>query len=148
MKIILLEDVKKIGRRFEIKNVSDGYARNFLFPRGLAKLADEKSVKKIEEEKKIAVVKNEEKIILALKEKEKISGLSLKIIKKAGDKGELFGSVNEEEVFLLIKNNIGFSPLKIELAGHIKSTGEYPVKIFLTPEIFTEIKIIVEKEQN
>ncbi|MDD4762099.1 MAG: 50S ribosomal protein L9 [Candidatus Pacebacteria bacterium] len=147
MKIILLEDVKKIGRRFEIKNVSDGYARNFLIPRGLAKIADSKSVEKIEQEKKAVFAKTEEKNFLALKEKEKISGKIFKISKKAGDKGELFGSVSEKDIQSIFEKEFGFSPFKIELKNNLKTIGEYPLKIFLTPEIFADLKIIISKEK-
>ncbi|MFA5173009.1 MAG: 50S ribosomal protein L9 [Candidatus Paceibacterota bacterium] len=147
MKIILLEDVKKIGRRFEVKNVSDGYARNFLIPRGLAKIADSKSVEKIELEKKSALVKNEEKNYLALKEKEKISGRVFEISRKAGEKGELFGSVSEKDISQIFEKEFGFLPFKIEFESHLKTLGEYPLRIFLTPEIFADLKIIILKEE-
>ena len=147
MKIILLQDVKKVGRRLEVKNVADGYATNFLIPRGLAKLAEPKTVAELEAKKAMLEEKREKEKNLASKKAEKLSGRVFEINRKAGEKGELFASVSEKNIKEVINKKTGFIPFKIEMESHFKSLGEYPAKVFFTPEIYASIKIIILPEK-
>jgi len=146
MKVILLTDVKNIGRRTEIKNVSDGYARNFLIPRNLAKPADQSSVNVILKEREISQKKEKEEENIFKEKAQKINGQSFEIKLKAGDKGELFGSVGEEEIKKIITEKTGINIKKVFLEKPIKEIGEYQLKISLTYEIYSEIKLIVSAE--
>lgn len=147
MKVILTEDVKSIGSMGDVIDVQDGFARNFLFPKKLARPAIGSNLKIIEDIKK-------KKVIAALKEKKdadalkaKISGLSLTITVEAGDDDKLFGSVTnqdvansfEQEGLLVDKKNI-------QLEEHIKKLGVYQIPIKLHPEVTAEVKLWVVKK--
>jgi len=146
MKVILNQDVKKLGKRFEIKNVSDGYARNFLFPRNLAKLADPASINKITQAKEIATQKDlaEQE---ALKQKAtELNGRTFEIKSKAGDKGELFGSISEESIKDLVVKESGTALKSVALEKPLKEVGEYQLKVDLGHQIPAEIKLIISAE--
>jgi len=114
MKVILLRDIKKLGKKFEVKEVSPGYARNLLIPNGYAILADKQSLKRLESQKNIEMKKTEER----QKENEKmikeLEGKEIKIDTKIGDKGQLFETINEQKIadklkemgFVVEKSNI------------------------------------------
>lgn len=98
MKVIFLKDVKNVGKKFDVKNVSDGYARNFLFSQGLAKIATEEAIKSLEAQK-AAALKEEEKNksgLIALAKNLESREFEFKV--KTGEKGEVFGSVNKEDI--------------------------------------------------
>ena len=126
MKILLLQDVQGLGKKYEIKNVSDGYARNFLFPKKLAIAADNEALrfKKQLEEKESRLVREYQTAASNL-EKE-----VLEFQVKTGSKGEVFESLNKETVkrFLKTKNRV-FSEAEINLPRPIKSLGEHEVEI-------------------
>ena len=144
MKVILLKDIKKLGRKFEVKEVSPGYARNFLFPNGSAVVADKDSLKRIEEQKNLELKIAEEK----LKENEKmlkeLEGKEIKIETKVGDEGQLFESINEQKISDKLKE-LGFVVDKssIEIDEPIKHQGEYLVKLKLENKLEGKIKIII-----
>ncbi len=139
MKVILLEDIKDLGKKFDVKNIKDGYARNFLLPRNLAKIATNKAIKELEA-KKAAWQKQEEG------EKSKIEALAKNLAEqkfefslKTGDKGEVFGSVNKDD----IKNKLSLPEVEVELERPIKKLGLHQVKISLGKGVEAEIKINV-----
>lgn len=143
MKIILLKDIKGVGKKFDIKEVSSGYARNFLLPNKLANVADNESLKRLEEKKK-----TEEKQIEANKiENERIikeiNSKEIKIETKVGDEGQLFESINEQKISDKLKE-LGYNIEKsqIKIGSPIKHTGEFLVKITLG-DLEGEIKIII-----
>jgi large subunit ribosomal protein L9 len=144
MKVILLRDIKKLGNKFEVKEVSPGYARNLLIPNGYAILADKQSLKRLESQKNIEMKKTEER----QKENEKmikeLEGKEIKIDTKIGDKGQLFETINEQKIADKLKE-MGFVVEKsnIEINEPIKCQGEYLVKLKLDNNLEGKIKIII-----
>ena len=144
MKVILLRDIKKLGKKFEVKEVSPGYARNLLIPNGYAILADKQSLKRLESQKNIEMKKAEER----QKENEKmikeLEGKEIKIDTKIGDKGQLFETINEQKIADKLKE-MGFVVEKsnIEINEPIKCQGEYLVKLKLDNNLEGKIKIII-----
>ncbi len=144
MKVILLENVKNLGNKNDIVNVADGYARNFLFPKKLAKIATEKDVKSIEENK--AKEKKElKKMTKKFKEiSEKISGKKF-VIKSKGEGVRLFGSIGKSDIVKIIGDNgIEIREEQVVLDKPIKEVGEKKIVIKFNDEIETEIILLIE----
>ncbi len=147
MKVILLEDTKGLGKKFDIKEVKDGYVRNFLLPKKLVQIATKTTlaqlkIQKESEEKAIAKLLGElEKIVDALKKEVLIFQL------KVGDKGEVFGSVSVDKITESLKAK-GFKIKKeqIDLETPIKSLGEHVINIRLDREVKGTIKVKIEAE--
>jgi large subunit ribosomal protein L9 len=146
MKVILIEDVKKMGSMGDIVQVKDGYARNFLFPRNLAKLATSSNLKIIEEirKKKITLLTKEKRLAEELKER--LSSVSCTIPAEAGDDDRLFGSVTTQDIAQAFEEE-GFSidKKKILIEEVIKKLGVYHVSVRLHPEVMGEVKVWVVK---
>ena len=144
MKIILLQDVKNLGKKGDIKEVADGYAQNFLFPKKLAALATDNAIKNAqaqkEEEVKNEKAKNEELQKLADELKSK------KIIITAKEKdGKLFGSIAAKDIAEeLKKQGVDIPENSIKIKEAIKKIGNYKVRIELSKEIKTEISVEVK----
>lgn len=148
MKVILLKDVKDLGKEGELINVKDGYARNFLFPRNLAVEANPKNMRKWKERKKQEEARAQEEHGEAMKLKEKIESLKLEMEGKAGEGGRLFGSITSKDIAdaLKSKHKIEIDRRKIELKDNIKSLGDTSVSIRIYPEVLANLKIqVVEK---
>ena len=147
MKVILLEDVKKLGKKGDLVDVSDGYARNFLFPRNLAKEATEGSLKQLKQEKD-ALAKKKQKELEQAKELAKVlSNTTVTLKVKAGEQGKLFGSVTSKDISEALKKqyNIEVDRRKIELQEPIKSLGSYKVDVKLAPGVDAKLSVkIVE----
>jgi len=147
MKVILVEDVKSIGAMGDIIDVKDGFARNFLFPKKLARVAIGSNLKIIEDikKKKVIAVLKERKEADALKAK--ISGFSLTITVEAGDDDKLFGSVTSQDVANSFEQEgVLIDKKKIMLEEHIKKLGVYQIPIKLHPEVTAEVKVWVVKK--
>ena len=131
MKIILLKDVAKVGRRYEIKNVADGYALNALFPKGLAEPATPDIVKKIEAMKEKDLTEKKIQNELLVKNLEIINGLKLEFSEKANEKGHLFAGVTKEMITDEIKKKTKFNidSESIKIVKPIKETGDHKVTI-------------------
>ncbi|MFA5961663.1 MAG: 50S ribosomal protein L9 [Parcubacteria group bacterium] len=146
MQIILLQDVKNLGKKGELKNVSDGYARNFLFAKKLAETASKEAIERIDAQRKkekIAELENSEKtkkIAAELKDK------SFEI-KAKGKEGKLFGSISAKDIAKIISTS-GFDVAEksITMPAHIKEIGEYEIKVSLAGGVETKIKLVVSKE--
>ena len=145
MKVLLKEDVKGQGKKGEIINVSDGYARNFLFPRKLAVVADanaehEVKAKKDAEIHKLAAEKQDAKNL-----GEELSAITLKIVSTAAPDGKLYGSVTSSNIAEELKKqmNIDIDKRRINLEEHIKSFGTYVVEIKVAAEITANITVVV-----
>lgn len=143
MKVILLEDVLKVGKKGEVVEAKTGYARNFLIPNKLAVEATKGNLKKLEDEKANA----KEEAAYQLSQAEAI-GRELKdkivtIKSKAGDGGKLFGTLTNKEVAEAISSefNIELDKRKITLEDKIKTLGTYPVLLKLHPEVKVEIRV-------
>ncbi len=147
MKIVLKDDVKNLGKMGQIIDVADGYARNYLVPRGLAIEANTKNIKALEHEKRI-IEKKAKKIKNSEQElSNKISARTFTIKAKAGDEGKLFGSVTTMDIAeLLQKEGIEIDKKKISLDEPIKRLGSYSVNVKIHPEISTQFKVEVIQE--
>ncbi|WP_353893264.1 50S ribosomal protein L9 [Proteinivorax hydrogeniformans] len=147
MKVILLKDDKKLGKKGEVKEVSEGYARNFLIPRGLVKEANQSNLKDLKEKQKIKEKKAEKEFNKAQQTAKKIENLKVEIAVKAGEGGRLFGSVTTKDIGNeLSKKGIKIDKRKVELKDPIKSLGSYQVEIKLHPKVSSTLHLkIVEK---
>ncbi len=144
MKVILLKDVKGTGKKGDIKEVSDGHARNFLIPRGLAKEATSSSIKEHDAQEKSAKKRIEEDTKHAKELKSTLENHKFEFVVKAGDSGKLFGAITNKEISEKIKSDLGIDidKKKIAISGGIKSTGSHDVVVKLYREI--SAKIVVE----
>jgi len=151
MKIILTQDLENFGNKGAILNVKDGYARNFLFPKGFAVPYTESNYKNIALQKKSKLDLNKRKEEEALDLKEKLSNITITIKRKSGENGKLFGSVTSKEIEEELKK-LGFdiSKKEIFLEEHIKTTGIYdiPVKLYKGIEIPIKLWVVGEEEVN
>lgn len=149
MKVILLQDVKALGKKGELVNASDGYARNYLFPKKLAKEANAQAMneyKNAEDSRnyKIATQKAQ-----AEHNKSQIDGKTFVMTAKAGANGKLFGSITSKEVAASIKNDyhINVDKRKIVLSSDIKTYGEYSAEVKLYTGISATVKIVVKEAE-
>ncbi|MEQ8156155.1 MAG: 50S ribosomal protein L9 [Clostridiaceae bacterium] len=147
MKVILLEDVKKVGKKGDVVEMSDGYARNFLFPRKLAQEATQSNMhilntkKENERKKKLSEIEAAQKLAAELKDKE------INIKAKAGDQGRLFGAITSKDVSELIKAQykVEIDKKKIVM-DTIKLAGVYNIELKLYPEVTTKMKVVIVSE--
>ena len=144
MRIILLQDVEKLGKIGEVKNVSDGYGRNFLIPKGLAELAMGKNLKTHAQRLAAETRHREQKITSSQALAEKLSATRLRFNLKMGEKGQAFGSITAQDIAdELAKNGIPVEKSWIELEQGIKTTGEHKVRIKLPHQIASEVNVVV-----
>lgn len=145
MKVILLKDVKKLGKIGDVIEASDGYARNYLFPRGLAKEGTTGNIKERDKKKAAEEKKKQDEKEEAKKLANKISELSVKIVTKGGEGGRLFGSVTSKDIAdqLEQQHKITVDKKKIQLDGSIKEVGLFNINIKLYPEIAASLKVEV-----
>lgn len=145
MKVILTQDVKAQGKKGDLINVSDGYARNFLLLRGLAIEANTQALKELEskEQSKLHKLETEKKSAEALAAK--LEGLLVKINATAGSDGRLYGSVTVKDIAeaMLSQHKIEIDRRKIQLDEQIKAFGSYSLEIKLFPGVAGNINIIV-----
>ena len=147
MKVILNEDVPRIGKKGEIVNVKQGYYRNFLVPKNLAVIADKENLAKWEEQQEKLRKEEEINRNKAKENKEKIEATSVSIKVKAGEEGKLFGSITNKDIAkALAEKNIEVDKKKVEGTENISSLGDYEVNIKLYPEIQAKLKVKVEAE--
>lgn len=149
MKVILLKDIPKLGKPGEIRSVSDGYARNFLFPRGLAEAATRASLEAQSREVATRTVQDERERqrFEALAEKLKSTVLDFEL--KVGGRGQAFGSVSAQDIAeRLAKHGLTVERQWIELAQGIKAAGEHAVDIRLPHQIAARIIIRVKPEAS
>lgn len=142
MRVILLQDIKGFGRKFEVKEAKDGYARNFLLPRKLAMVATEAELKKLNREKKIAVEKRQQLISKLKEEARRIEDLTLEFKLKTGEKGEVFGSISERDIESALKER-GFGDVRTNLKQPLKSLGENKLEVNLGEGIKAGLKILI-----
>lgn len=148
MKVILKADIKGVGKKDEIINASDGYVRNFLFPKGLAVEANNENMSKLKaKQDSVKFQKNQEKEE-ALKIADKLSKISVKIKVKSGENGKIFGGVSSKEISqeLEKEHNIKIDKKKIELKETIKTLGARTVEVKLFEGVIGKLKIDVISE--
>ena len=145
MKVVLLADVKGQGKKGQVVNVSDGYARNFLFPKNLATPADNKIMNELKgkEEARLRQIELEKQA--ARDTAEKLKSISVKIKARAGSDGRIYGSVTSKEIAEQLKaqHSIEIDRRKINLQDPIKAFGTYLPEVKLYPEITGKITVVV-----
>ena len=148
MKVILLQDVKKMGKKGDVIEASDGYARNYLFPRKLAEEATANALhvvnakKENERKKKLAELEAAQKLAAELKGKE------VTINAKAGDNGRLFGAITNKDVAEAINSEFNLSiDKKKVVVNTIKVAGTYEVEVKLYPDVSTKMKVNIVPKQ-
>lgn len=148
MKVIFTADVKGQGKKGEVKNVSDGYAKNFLLPKGVAIEATASNLNDIKGKNDSIKFKKDTEEEQARALSEKLKTLSVKITAKCGENGKLFGSITSKELSDELKkqHNISIDKRKIVLHDGIKSIGEFNVDIKLYPQIQGVLKVIVSAQ--
>jgi large subunit ribosomal protein L9 len=133
MKVILLRDVPNVGRKYEVKNVSDGQAVNMLLPRGFAEIATPHALKRIEKEIAQAISDKKVQDSLLAKDLEKLNSLIIEVTEKANEKGHLFAGIRKEDMMEKIKvqTKLTISSDHILMEKPIKEVGEYviPLKV-------------------
>jgi len=144
MKVVLLQDVRKIGRIYEIKEVADGYAINFLIPQGLAKKADKETVEWALQQQKTREEQAETDLEKSGRMVRQIDGLEVEIPEKIGDKGQTFEKINAAKIAAKLQE-MGYDIKKsqIDLKEDIKEAGEYEIKISFEHGLECQIKVIV-----
>jgi large subunit ribosomal protein L9 len=144
MKILLLEDVLKIGGAGEVKNVADGYARNYLLPKKLALPATEGNLKKWESEKRVREVKAQATLDTTKKLAADLENIAIEIPARAGKEGHLFGSITNQMVAAaLLKKGFSVDKKNISLETHIKTLGEHQAQVRLHSQVTANLKIQV-----
>jgi len=147
MKVRLLKDIKALGKKGDVVNVSDGYARNFLFPKKAAQEATDSNLnilnnhKEKERKEKLAEIEAAQKIA------EKLKGQEIKISTKAGEGGKLFGAITSKDVSEQLEKQHDFKIDKKKIVmDTLKHVGTYEVEIKLYAEVSTKVKVIVTEE--
>lgn len=145
MKVVLLTDVKGVGTKGELINASDGYARNFLLPRKLAKEANAQAMNELKNAEASKAYKIKSETEEAQRASDALSGKIVRITGKAGQGGRLFGSVTAKEIAQEIKKQFGFEidKRKINLDGDIKAFGTYQFEIKLYAGITAKLSVSV-----
>ncbi|MDI6604812.1 MAG: 50S ribosomal protein L9 [Thermoanaerobacteraceae bacterium] len=147
MKVILNKDVKGIGKAGEIVNVSDGYGRNYLLPKGLAADATKANLHALNEKKKAEEKKRQQEIEKAQEMAKKIALETIVLKVKAGENGKLFGSITSKDIQdVLNRKGFDIDKKKINLPEAIRSTGSFNVDIKLYPGVSAKVKIQIEAE--
>ena len=148
MKVVLLADVQGRGKKGELVNVSDGYARNYLFPHKLAKEANAQAMSELKNAEQARQHKIEVEKAAAKEAVEKINGKTLKLYAKAGQGGRLFGSVTAQEISEELKKSYGLQvdKRKIDLSSDIKSFGTFECEVKFYTGISAKIFVMVSEQ--
>lgn len=152
MRVIILQNIKGLGQIGDVKSVSDGYARNFLFPRKIAKLATDAALKEVDSLKKKLEATQKLEIANAAKLAEQLKDTVLEFTRKATKTGKLYSAITKEDIAETLTKQSGFKikPDSVNLeeheGGHIKQLGEHLIKIELEPDMTTEIKVKVSTD--
>jgi large subunit ribosomal protein L9 len=148
MKVILLQDVDSLGKKYEVKEVKDGYARNFLMPQKLAKAATKQALKWLADQKEVIEKEAEEDLKKAQELASKLDGVEVTISVKVGEKGQIFESITNQKISEKL-NEMGFEVKKsqVKLENPIKELGEFPININLDHNLEAEIKLIVSGQE-
>ena len=149
MKVVLLADVKGSGKKGELVIVSDGYARNFLFPKKLAKEANAQALNELKNAEESKAFKIKQETEAAQASADKINGKSVSILAKAGQGGKLFGSVTAKEIAEAIKKQYGVDvdKRKIDTKGDMKAFGTYECEVKLYSGITATVKAVVTEKE-
>lgn len=149
MKVILKQDIKGVGKKDQIVNAADGYARNFLFPRNLAVPADDGNMNNLKAKNESIAYRKGEDLKEAKEIAERMKKITVKIQVKAGDNGRLFGAVTAKEIAEALKNdfNIIVDKKKVLLSESIKVAGVTNVDIKLNEGVMAKVAVMVMPKQ-
>ena len=149
MKIILLKDVENVGKKLDLKEVKEGFAMNFLIPRGLAKIATKKEIEKLEALKAKAKEKAEQSLEEEEKKASALDGQELLFTVKASKEGQLFESINQAKIVKKLKE-MGFDvqEKQIVIDKPFKNLGEFSGTINLGHQLEAKISIVIEEEES
>jgi len=148
MRVILLQDVENVGKKYEIKELKDGYVRNFLIPNGLAKPATKEVLAWLETQKEIEAKKAEEELKTVQDFVSGFDGLEVTMPVKIGEEGQLFESITAQKISEKLKElNFDIKKNQIDLIDPIKELGEYPIKIKFEHNLEAEIRLIITEEK-
>lgn len=144
MRVIFLQNIKGVARIGDIKNVNDGYARNYLLPKRIARTADATAEKQAETLVKMRDIESNERKERGLKLAQELAGMTLEIHDDANDQGHLYGGIDAKRIVKELHNKkINISEEYINLPHHLKTTGEHEVEIEFHPEVKAKLKVIV-----
>jgi large subunit ribosomal protein L9 len=147
MEVILKEDIVNVGKIGEVVRVRDGYARNYLLPRGLVLVANKKNLKTFEHQKKVVADQKQKIIRQAQTVGDQLAGIALVIPMKAGEEGRLFGSVTNMQIEKALKaKGLNVARRKIHLEEPIKNIGEYEIPIRLSADLTVPLRVSVVAE--
>ncbi|MCH8244671.1 50S ribosomal protein L9 [Patescibacteria group bacterium] len=149
MKVILLQDVPKLGKKFEVKEVADGHAQNQLIPKGLVKLATREALEWVEMQKELQEKIAEESLVKYQEMASQLDDMEVQLALKVGDEGQLFEAVNTQKIADRLKE-MGYNVKKsqIKLEEPIKELGEFPVKLSFEHNLEAEILVIIAAKET
>lgn len=148
MKVVLLKDVKGTGKKGEIKEVADGFAKNFLFKNNFARLADNSALNENSQANEASKFHKAQEVARAKEVAKEIEGKTITLKIKCGENGKTFGSVSSKEIADGLANiGIEIDRKKIELKDAIKATGKYEIVAKVYPQISAKFFVIVESEK-
>ena len=144
MEVILKEDIVNLGKIGEVVRVRDGYARNYLLPRGLVLMANKKNLKTFDHQKKLVADQKQKTMRQAQSAADQLTGISLVIPMKVGEEGRLFGSVTNIQIEKALKaKGLNVDRRKIHLDESIKTAGDYEVPVRLAADLTVPLKLSV-----
>ena len=148
MKVILKQDIKGVGKKDQVINASDGYARNFLLPKGLAVVADSTNMSNLKSKNEANLYKKNQELENAKSIANKLNETTLKIKAKVGENGKLFGGITSKEISEHLKKdfNIDIDKKKIVLNENIKQIGTTLVQVKLYEGVVAKLKVMVEEQ--
>ncbi len=148
MEVILRRDIPKLGKAGDVVRVKDGFARNYLIPKGLAISANQRTIQALEKERKVILAKAEKERKKALGLAEKLQGQSLTLYRKVVEEGRLYGSVSAVDIAkALSERGIEIDKKQVLLEEPLKSVGTYEVNIKVSPEISVPINVEIIEEK-
>ena len=150
VQVLLIKDVPGLGQVGDVKKVADGYGRNYLIPRGLAKPATDGELKQVEQHKRAAAKQAAHDMADAQAMAERLEGLSLTFVARAGEGTKLYGSITTADIAERLSQELerDFDRRKIHLEESIRQLGTHQVTIRLTHDLTPEITVIVEREEE
>lgn len=147
MEVILKEDIANLGKIGEVVRVRDGYARNYLLPRGLVLIANKKNLKTFEHQKKVVTDQKQKIMRQAQSVADQLTGVALVIAMRVGEEGRLFGSVTNIQIEKALKaKGLNVERRKIHLNEPIKTTGDYEVPVRLAADVTVPLRVSVVPE--
>jgi large subunit ribosomal protein L9 len=148
MEVILRRDIPKLGKAGDVVKVKDGFARNYLIPKGLAILANQKTIQALERERKVILSKAEKEKKKALGLAEKLQGQSLTLYRKVVEEGRLYGSVSAVDIAkALLEQGLEIDKKQVLLEEPLKTVGSFEVMIKVSPEISVPIRVEIIEEK-